>query len=226
MQDIVRAAMRAGAIGFSTSESPTHFFGSGVPVPSRVAPREEIVALGCVLGEFGRGLIEIAPYLSKLCEALSDSVIGESRPISLKVQGAGGHLSSRQAVSIGLVVTELVLNSLKHAFPPDTRAGQIVVAYEIAGANWKLSIADNGIGVPQDGTGPSKEKKSGLGTSIVKALAQQLEAQVEVSSGPKGTTVSLTHGTLVAGLVTGKDHRIPAQAPFRPRGPEISPVQM
>jgi two-component sensor histidine kinase len=172
------------------------------------------------------GLIEIAPYLSKLCEALSDSVIGDSRPISLKVQGAGGHLSSRQAVSIGLVVTELVLNSLKHAFPPDTRAGQIVVAYEIAGANWKLSIADNGIGVPQDGTGPSKEKKSGLGTSIVKALAQQLEAQVEVSSGPKGTTVSLTHGTLVAGLVAGKDHRIPAQAPFRPRGPEISPVQM
>jgi N-acyl-D-aspartate/D-glutamate deacylase len=61
MQDIVREAMRAGAIGFSTSESPTHFFGSGTPVPSRVAPREEIVALGRVLGEFGRGIVEIAP---------------------------------------------------------------------------------------------------------------------------------------------------------------------
>ena len=61
MQAIVRQAMRAGAVGFSTSESPTHFFGSGVPVPSRVAPREEIVALGRVLGEFGRGIIEVAP---------------------------------------------------------------------------------------------------------------------------------------------------------------------
>jgi N-acyl-D-aspartate/D-glutamate deacylase len=61
MQDVVREAMRAGAIGFSTSESPTHFFGSGVPVPSRVAPREEIVALSRVLGPFDRGLVEVAP---------------------------------------------------------------------------------------------------------------------------------------------------------------------
>ncbi|MEO8601259.1 MAG: amidohydrolase family protein [bacterium] len=61
MQDVVREALRAGAIGLSTSESPTHFFGSGVPVPSRVAPRDELLALSRVLGEFGRGIIEVAP---------------------------------------------------------------------------------------------------------------------------------------------------------------------
>jgi two-component sensor histidine kinase len=172
------------------------------------------------------GFIEIAPYLTRLCEALADSMIGESRPIALKVHGSAGHLTSRQAVSIGLIVTELVLNSLKHAFPPDTRVGQIAVAYELAGASWKLSISDNGIGVPGDGSAPSTHKKFGLGTSIVKSLAQQLEAQVEVTSGPTGTTVSITHGTFAAGNVTAKEHAALAQAPSRPRGPESSPAHM
>jgi len=61
MQAIVRDALRAGACGFSTSEAPTHFFGDGTPVPSRVAPRGEIQALAAVLRETGRGVIEVAP---------------------------------------------------------------------------------------------------------------------------------------------------------------------
>ncbi|MGH7859657.1 MAG: amidohydrolase family protein, partial [Candidatus Binatia bacterium] len=61
MRAVVREALEAGAIGFSTSESPTHFFGDGTPVPSRVSPRQELRALAGVLGELGRGVIEIAP---------------------------------------------------------------------------------------------------------------------------------------------------------------------
>jgi two-component sensor histidine kinase len=54
-------------------------------------------------------------------------------------------------------------------------------------------VADNGVGKPADGF---VRPKSGLGTGIVNALAKQLDAQVETSSGPQGTTVSLTHATL------------------------------
>src|ERR1700681_404975 len=167
------------------------------------------------------GSIEMAPYLSRLCEALAESMIGESRPISLKVEvAAGGHVPSRQAVSIGLLVTELVINALKHAFPAVTRAGRVVVAYEVAGTNWKLSISDNGIGVPDANAGRLGQKKSGLGTSIVKALAQQLEAQVDVVSGPAGTIVSITHATFAAGNAVVEDNFHPGRLPSRSPGSE------
>jgi len=45
-------------------------------------------------------------------------------------------------------------------------------------------------------------EKTGLGTTLIKALAQQLEAQVDIVSGPKGTTVSITHATFVSRLPT------------------------
>jgi two-component sensor histidine kinase len=116
------------------------------------------------------GSIEMATYLSRLCEALAESMISENRPILLKVDVAGRHVHSKQAVSIGLLVTERVINALKHAFPVATKAGRVVVAYEEAGTNWKLSISDNGIGVPEANAGRLGHKRAGLGTSIVKAL--------------------------------------------------------
>jgi chemotaxis protein methyltransferase CheR len=140
----------------------------------------------------GLGSIEVAPYLTQLCESLASSMIGDTRPITLKVIGAGGRAMSRQAESLGLIVTELVMNALKHAFPDSKTEGEITVAYDIVGTNWKLSIADNGIGKPERGFAPGK---SGLGTGIIKALAQQLDAQIETIAGPTGTTVSITHAT-------------------------------
>jgi two-component sensor histidine kinase len=144
------------------------------------------------------GAIEITPYLSKLCESLASSMIGGTRPISLKVLGEGGSTTSRQAESLGLIVTELVMNALKHAFPDEKAKGRIVVAYDMIGTNWKLSISDNGIGKPDGGFA---QGKSGLGTGIVKALAHQLDAQVETLAGPEGTTVSITHATFPTKIV-------------------------
>jgi len=138
------------------------------------------------------GPIDMAPYLSKLCESLTTSMIGDNRPITLNVSSGDGSVTSREAVSLGLIVTELVMNALKHAFPSDNVDHRITVAYDVEGTNWKLSVADNGIGKRTD---VFAQAKAGLGTSIVKALAQQLDARVEVLSGPQGTTVSVTHAT-------------------------------
>ena len=138
--------------------------------------------------------IEIGPYLSRLCEALAASIADDSRPVSLQVQAEGRTASSAEAVSIGLIVTELVINAFKHAFVDNTPAGLIVVAYEATETSWRLAVSDNGSGTPE---GPLKLDKppSGLGTIIIEALAKQLDARVEIVRNPKGTTASITHGT-------------------------------
>jgi two-component sensor histidine kinase len=179
--------MKARAV--QSEETRLHLRDAHSRVMSIAAVQEHLHASGA------GGPVEVAPYLSKLCETLATSMIGDSRPISLRVCGDGGSATSRQAECLGLIVTELVVNALKHAFPNDTSDGRIAVRYDAAGTNWKLSVTDNGIGRPD---GVFAQEKTGLGTSIVKALAQQLGAQVETLAGPKGTSVSITRATFSA----------------------------
>jgi chemotaxis protein methyltransferase CheR len=169
-----------------SEEARLHLRDTHERVMSVVAVQKQLHATGAI------GPVDVVPYLSGLCETLASSMIGTARPVSLKVVGEGGSAPRSQAESLGLIVTELVMNSLKHAFPNEKSEGQIIVAYETAGTNWKLLVADDGIGKPD---GVFAQAKSGLGTGIVKALAQQLDARVETLSGAQGTTISITHAT-------------------------------
>jgi two-component sensor histidine kinase len=132
--------------------------------------------------------IEVGPYLSKLCASLAASMIGDRRPLAIKVQATSGRAVSAEAVSLGLIVTELLINALKHGFHGEEE-GQILVRYNVQDTGWRLSVSDNGSG-PQEAGG--EPPHTGLGTSIVEALAHQLEATVKKTSGPQGTMVTIT----------------------------------
>lgn len=135
--------------------------------------------------------VAVPQYLTELCQSLSDAMIGDSRPITLAAHVVGGEVDSVTATSMGLVVTELVINALKYAFPDNARAGEVLVTYEVNALGWRLVIADNGRGHPASAGSPAKGR--GLGTRLVNALARQLDAKVETQTGPNGTSVSLAH---------------------------------
>ena len=132
--------------------------------------------------------VKLQPYLSQLCDSLGASMIHDPEQISIKVTSDDSSVAADVSISLGLVVTELVINALKHAFP-DGRQGRIVVGYERTGEDWTLSITDDGVGMPSD----ADAAKAGLGTNIVQALAKQLQANISVVDQSPGTAVSLDH---------------------------------
>lgn len=136
--------------------------------------------------------VEVSSYLNKLCNSLAASMIGESQPIAVEVTAHAGMIGSDTAVSIGLIVTELIINAIKYAFPSAKADAVIRVTYEIDGTDWKLTISDNGVGKTVNASaGPS----SGLGTAIVQALVKQLSAVIDTETSPSGMTISITRAT-------------------------------
>lgn len=134
--------------------------------------------------------VPVAPYLEGLCSSLAKSMIGGRRPITVRVDADAGSVSSDIAISLGLITTELVINTIKHAFPDD-RQGAVTVAYRSDGAAWSLSVKDDGVGR----TSQDKMKSDGLGTSIVTALVEQLKATYHTESSPLGgTSVTVSFG--------------------------------
>lgn len=147
-----------------------------------------VAALERQLSASAEGDVELHSYFIELCDSIAASMIADDARISLSVAGAGGVVDARVSVSLGLIVTELVINALKHAFP-DGRSGSIVVDCGFRGPNWTLSVSDDGVGMPAD----AADIRIGLGTSIVQALARQLDAVVIVGPARPGTCVSIRH---------------------------------
>ncbi len=135
------------------------------------------------------GSIAVGPYLTQLCTGLGAAMVTQDR-CQIKVHVPEGAVAPNAAVSIGLIVTELVINALKHAFPDNKADCVVVVKYEVNGNDWRLTVSDNGVGKIDADWPPSK---AGLGTGIVQALAAQLDARVDIESGLAGTSVSVAH---------------------------------
>jgi two-component sensor histidine kinase len=133
------------------------------------------------------GEVELRTYFANLCQSLAAAMIPNSSQVALVVTVDDSIVAAEVSISLGLIVTELVINAVRHAFP-DHRGGEIGVDYRTMGATWILSVRDDGVGKSANVEGG----RPGLGTRIVEALAKHLHAVVHVSNLAPGTAVSVT----------------------------------
>jgi two-component system, sensor histidine kinase PdtaS len=178
---IVASVLMQSARKVQSDEIRTHLFDAHQRVMS-VASLQKQLSLSSATD------VELRPYFTALCNSIGASMIRDHNQLSLDVNVDKSVTSADVSVSLGLIVTELVINALKHAFPGD-RNGKIKVDYHSHGPNWTLSVTDDGVGMAAD----PATAKPGLGTSIVHALTRQLQAVIRVADANPGTAVSIAH---------------------------------
>ncbi len=131
--------------------------------------------------------IEFSDYIKALTSNLIHSYSIGMSTIQLKTDFTQVYLSLDQAIPCGLMVNELISNALKYAFPNDQN-GEIQLSLKEKDDRIHLGISDNGVGLPED---LDVENSESLGLQLVYTLADQLEADIKVTS-EKGTNYLIT----------------------------------
>ena len=176
---IIASVLLQSARRVNSDETRRHLYDAHSRVMS-------VATLQKQLAQTGASDVELGAYFTDLCRSIAASMIYDPGQISLTVRADHKVTPANVSVSLGLIVTELVINALKHAFPGQ-RPGAITVDYHVDGPDWALVVADNGVGMAVR----DPPNKAGLGTSIVDAIAQQLEATVTIRDANPGTAVSV-----------------------------------
>ena len=145
--------------------------------------RSRIYALGLVhhqlMGSANLQTFDVAPFLRELTGNILGG--GPSSRISLSVNAEPVDVGLDFAIPLGLLVTELVTNALKHAFPGGEGHIDVLLSRNLDGS-FALVVADNGTGYSHTGD-PKIAAAGGLGNRIITALVNQLKATMNVQSG-------------------------------------------
>lgn len=133
------------------------------------------------------GTVDFATYLHELCVALSEALFLRGA-ITLDCISDHAALPRDRAVSIGLIVNELVTNAAKHAFG-DREDGRISVRFAAQAGGWRLTVADNGTGMPAETQ--AKGRPGGLGQRLIDGFVRQARGAIRNESGPEGTLITV-----------------------------------
>ncbi len=130
--------------------------------------------------------VDMQEYLGALVDELAETWSTDAFPRALRVAAEPIRLPTDRAVSLGIIVTELVTNACKYAYPGG--AGEVRVALRLTdGDAFLLAVEDDGCGMPADTT----PRGTGLGTKLIRAMAQSLQSIVEYDPGHTGVRATL-----------------------------------
>jgi len=139
--------------------------------------------------------IDISEYARNLASNILHAYSDKAPSVSLEVRAAHVFLPVEKVFPCGLIINELVTNSLKHAFP-EGRTGRILIEFSrVRDDRFILSVEDDGIGLPKDFDYKSNES---LGFQLVANLAEvQLRGSLELTTN-RGTVVKVEFEGLTA----------------------------
>ncbi len=133
-------------------------------------------------------IVELGSYLMSLVDELSAAIDAVEKKNSVALHAdADIRVPTDKAVSIGVIVTELLTNAYKYAYPAGMRGEIRVILQRIGDDTVSLAVEDDGVG--WKGTGSAQG--TGLGTRVVTAMAANLQSKVEYDTGVEGTRASL-----------------------------------
>jgi len=127
--------------------------------------------------------IDFADYIRSLTRDLFNTYSTENGRVKLVMNVEDVMLDVNHAVPLGLIINELITNSLKYAFP-DEQEGIISINFYKDGDEYLLEVSDDGVGIPTDF---ELDKSDSLGMLLVNSLTSQIQGQLELERSP-GTT--------------------------------------
>ncbi len=130
--------------------------------------------------------IDFADYSKNLINYLSQSYVLGTSDVSIDLNVEDVFLSVDTAVPLGIIINELVSNSLKYAF--EDNKGKITIELKKFNSKYKLAVFDNGIGLPDD---LDVENIDSLGLQLVYTLVEQIDGSIDLDT-TNGTKFTIT----------------------------------
>ena len=144
--------------------------------------------------------VALDSYLSALVEDLRESSDGSSPSNQLTLDAVAVMIDADSAVTIGVIVTELVINALKYAYPGGSGPVRVRLDATEAEGQYRLAVADDGIGKAEAGAARPGATSSGIGRTIIKAMASKLNTTVTYDEAQAGTRAVMVFKVAQPGL--------------------------